>query len=309
MSDTVDCRYHGRGFSAGEMALMRALIAGPPARNRSQLATEFCRQTGWVKPDGGLKTMMAKVTMLKMHRDGVITLPPARPARKKTRVITFGPETEPPSSPAPVTLDAVRPIHLVRITGAGRKTSRLRNEFIARYHDLGYKTLVGAQMRYAVHDRDGRPLAMLGFSTAAWKTAPRDTFIGWSPQTREKNLPLMIDNSRFLILPWIRIPNLASHILSVIRKQLPNRLGATIQDYASAHRDLRRDTALYRNNIPCFRMGPRRNHEGTWTLRYEKGIRATQEGHLALPAQERLEENPQPLIQNSAITPIPNGYK
>ena len=222
MSDTVDCRYHGRGFSAGEMALMRALIAGPPARNRSQLATEFCRQTGWVKPDGGLKTMMAKVTMLKMHRDGVITLPPARPARKKTRVITFGPETEPPSSPAPVTLDAVRPIHLVRITGAGRKASRLWNEFIARYHYLGYKTLVGAQMRYAVHDRDGRPLAMLGFSTAAWKTAPRDAFIGWSPQTREKNLPLMIDNSRFLILPWIRIPNLASHILSVIRKQLPN---------------------------------------------------------------------------------------
>ena len=222
MSDTVDCRYHGRGFSAGEMALMRALIAGPPARNRSQLATEFCRQTGWVKPDGGLKTMMAKVTMLKMHRDGVITLPPARPARKKTRVITFGPETEPPSSPAPVTLDAVRPIHLVRITGAGRKASRLWNECIARYHDLGYKTLVGAQMRYAVHDRDGRPLAMLGFSTAAWKTAPRDAFIGWSPQTREKNLPLMIDNSRFLILPWIRIPNLASHILPVIRKQLPN---------------------------------------------------------------------------------------
>ena len=83
MSDTVDCRYHGRGFSAGEMALMRALIAGPPARNRSQLATEFCRQTSWVKPDGGLKTMMAKVTMLKMHRDGVITLPPARPAERR----------------------------------------------------------------------------------------------------------------------------------------------------------------------------------------------------------------------------------
>ena len=63
-------------------------------------------------------------------------------------------------------------------------------------------------MRYAVHDRDGWPLAMLGFSTAAWKLAPRDRFIGWTPQLREKSLPLVVDNPRFLILPWITIPNL-----------------------------------------------------------------------------------------------------
>ena len=76
-------------------------------------------------------------------------------------------------------------------------------------------------MRYAVHDRDGWPLAMLGFSTAARKLAPRDRFIGWTPQKREKNLPLVIDNPRFLILPWIAIPNLGSHILSLVRRQLP----------------------------------------------------------------------------------------
>ena len=76
-------------------------------------------------------------------------------------------------------------------------------------------------MRYAVHDRDGWPLAMLGFSTAARKLSPRDRFIGWTPQLREKNLPLMVDNPRFLILPWITIPNLGSHILSLVRRQLP----------------------------------------------------------------------------------------
>ena len=76
-------------------------------------------------------------------------------------------------------------------------------------------------MRYAVHDRDGWPLAMLGFSTAAWKLAPRDSFIGWTPQKREKNLPLVVDNPRFLILPWITIPNLGSHILALIRRRLP----------------------------------------------------------------------------------------
>ena len=77
-------------------------------------------------------------------------------------------------------------------------------------------------MRYAVHDRNGWPLAMLGFSTAAWKLAPRDTFIGWTRQLREKNLPFMVDNPRFLILPWIKIPNLGSHILALIRRRLPD---------------------------------------------------------------------------------------
>ena len=96
----------------------------------------------------------------------------------------------------------------------------LWNEFVARYHYLGYKTLVGAQMRYAVHDRNGWPLAMLGFSTAAWKLAPRDRFIGWTPEKREKNLPLVVDNPRFLILPWIEIPNLGSHILAIVRRRL-----------------------------------------------------------------------------------------
>ena len=109
----------------------------------------------------------------------------------------------------------------MRFAVRGTREGRLWNEFVARYHYLGYKTLVGAQMRYAVHDRDGRPLAMLGFSTAAWKLAPRDAFIGWTPKLREKNLPLVVDNPRFLILPWIKIPNLGSHLLAIIRRRLP----------------------------------------------------------------------------------------
>ena len=76
-------------------------------------------------------------------------------------------------------------------------------------------------MRYAVHDRNGWSLAMLGFSTAAWKLAPRDSFIGWTPQMREKNLPLVVDNPRFLILPWVEILNLGSHILAIVRRCLP----------------------------------------------------------------------------------------
>ena len=102
---------------------------------------------------------------------------------------------------------------------ADQERSRRWNGFVARYHYLRYKTLVGVQMRYAVHDRDGRPIAMLGFSTAVRMLAPRHRFIGWTPELREKNLPLIIDNPRFLILPWIVILNLGSHILSLVRRQ------------------------------------------------------------------------------------------
>ena len=221
MTGEVECRYYGREFSTEEMALLRALIAGPPSLNRHRLSKEFCRRLGWFKPDGGLKDMMARVTMLDMHRDGLIVLPPPSWRKGRPRPITFGQDTEPPLFPAPTALDDVRPLSLRPVLRSTREGKRW-NEFIARYHYLGYKTLVGAQMRYAVYDRDGWPVAMLGFSTAAWKVAPRDRFIGWTPQLREKNLPLVIDNSRFLILPWITIPNLASHILAIVRRQLPD---------------------------------------------------------------------------------------
>ena len=139
--------------------------------------------------------------------------PPARP-------ITFTQATDPTLFVPPNSLEALRPLRFVTVTGTA--ASRQWNEYIARYHYLGYKRLVGAQMRYAVEDdRTGLPLAMLGFSTAAWKIAPRDRLIGWTPRTRENNLPLVVNNSRLLILPWASVPNLASHILSIVRRRLP----------------------------------------------------------------------------------------
>ncbi len=219
VSDEVECRYHGRDFTVAEMRLLRELTVTEPTR--TAIARAFCRRTGWLKPDGGLKSMMAKVVMLKMHRDGIIELPPPSRVPPVPKPITFGPDTEPPPLlPVPKALDEVRPLEF-RIVKGGTREGRLWNEFVARWHYLGYTRLVGAQMRYAVHDRNGRPLAMLGFSTAAWRLAPRDRFIGWTPELRERNLPLVVDNPRFLILPWMAIPNLGSHILSLVRRRLP----------------------------------------------------------------------------------------
>ena len=184
------------------------------------MSTKVCRRIGWLKPDGGLNDTTARVTMVAMHRDGVFALPPPRGRRNPPRPIVFGPDTEPPLLPASTTLDEVRPLELRPVVRETRE-GRLWNEFVARYHCLEYKTLVGAQMRYAIHDRNGWPLAVLGFSTAAWKLAPRDRFIGWATEKCEKNLALVVDSPRFLIMPWVRIPGLAPQILAIARRRIP----------------------------------------------------------------------------------------
>ncbi len=271
------------------------------------LPREFCRRIGWLKPDGDLKDMMAKVTMLVMHRDGVIELPPPRGKQGRPRPIVFGPDTEPPLFPAPKTLDEVRPLDM-RIVVRNTREGKLWNEFVARDHDLGYKPLVGAQMRYAVHDRNGSPLAMLGFSTAAWKLAPRDNFIGWTPETREKNLPMVVDNPRFLILPWIAVPNLGSHILAIVRRRLPIRLDRALQHHPRAHRDLRRNPAQHRRRLQRVGLDPRRRHTGKRTLRPQQALRQTQKRHLAPAPPAQLAANPQSLI-SVAFHGSPEGLR
>ena len=151
--------------------MLRALIAAEPPPTRHALSREFCRRIGWLKPDGGLKDMMARVTMLAMHRDGLIALPPPKQRQSRPGPIAFGPDTEPPLFPAPTSLDEVRPLDL-RPVGRGTREGKLWNEFIARYHYLGYKTLVGAQMRYAVHDHNGWHLAMLGLLNRRLEARP-----------------------------------------------------------------------------------------------------------------------------------------
>ena len=155
-------------------------------------------------------------------------------------------------------------------------------------------------MRYAVHDRDGWPLAMLGFSTAAWKLAPRDRFIGWMPEMREKNLGLVIDNPGFLILPWITIPNLGSHILSLVRRQLPSdstdRYNTTPALNGTFVETPRFTGAVYKAS-GWLRVGTTRRG-----LRPRQAVRQAQEGHMGLAAQKRLETIPQPLTRSLAIT-------
>jgi hypothetical protein len=121
----------------------------------------------------------------------------------------------------PGPLDRYRPIHLQLIEDAGQR--RLFREYLDRYHYLGYRAPYGAQLRYWVQPAQSElpPLAALLFTSAAWRMAPRDRWIGWSDPARQSNLPLVVNHSRFLILPWVQIPHLASHILAHAARQLP----------------------------------------------------------------------------------------
>ena len=218
-ADQVVCRYHGHDFTAREMRLLHSLIIGPPARHRAELSRVFCQRIGWLRPDGGLKDMAARVAMLAMHRDGWIVLPPPRGKRHPPR--HANPQlSQPPLLPPPATLEEAQPLNLVKISARERQASDQWNACVAAHHYLGYTPLTGAQMRYTAYDSQGCPLAMLGFAAAAWHLAPRDRFIGWSPPTRQRNLGQIVNNSRLLVLPWARLPNLISHLFKLVRARL-----------------------------------------------------------------------------------------
>ena len=162
--------------------------------------------------------MSCRVAMLRMCESGLISLPPSRGLNGNPKMgIQFTEETaEKPCLTTPAGHLTDMRFDLV----SEKKQSSLWNEYIHRYHYLGYKRLPGAQLRYMVRNGNDLP-ALPGFGAAAWKTAPRDRFIGWNDRQRQNKLNLIVNNSRFLVLPWVSSKNLASRILGKIAKRLP----------------------------------------------------------------------------------------
>jgi len=185
-------RYCGRDFHADEIALIRHLINEDPARTRAELSRLTCRALAWRKADGGLKDMSARVAMLRMHDDGLLALPAPRCKRPDPRV-RIGSRSD-PGEPLDKPVAALTPLALRRL--CTKSESRRWNEYIQRYHYLGHKPLPGAQLRYTVYSAE-QPIALLGFGAAAWMSAPRDGYIGWTHEQRQQNLHLIVNNARF----------------------------------------------------------------------------------------------------------------
>ena len=213
-------RYCGRLFSQADLDMIRTLIQQHPQASRRELSRRVCQGLSWLKPDGGLKDMSCRVALLRMHRDGVIQLPelPAPPPQNFTRRRTPVTAATDPQSPITGVVHELPDLVIEQVDG--RACSRLWNEYIERYHYLGHNPLPGAQLRYFVSVNE-QIVALLGFGAAAWKIAPRDQLIGWTPSQRAARLHLIVNNARFLILPWVSVKGLASKILALIVRRLP----------------------------------------------------------------------------------------
>ncbi len=212
-------KYRGRTATTEDVAFINRLIADNPDDSRRRLSQKLCIAWNWVQPNGALRDMVCRGFMLELYRAGYIKLPPKRANPNnpfKNRIqpdhITID------ETPVSKTLKKVRPLEFRQV----RRTSSesLFNSLINKYHYLGYCQPVGEHLKYIVFVGQ-RPVACLAWSSAPRHIGVRDRFIGWNAEDRKKNLSLMAYNTRFLILPWVKIPHLASHILGQMARTLP----------------------------------------------------------------------------------------
>jgi len=224
MQISISKRYSGRVFGPQQIEQVRAIIRAHPQASRQQLSYRVCEELDWRKPDGSLKDMSCRVALLRMHREGLIELP--APSHKVNPCRSFARRT-PQAEPELRLEAAVHELPSLRLAVVDRSGSALWNEYIDRYHYLGYKPLPGAQLRYFAYAGE-RLVGLLGFGAAAWKTGPRDEWIGWSREQRRRNLGGVVNQARFLILPWIRVSGLASKLLAMSARGL-------VEDWAGCY--------------------------------------------------------------------------
>ncbi len=210
-------RVQGREITKDDIELVRRLIEANPPRNRTRLSKDLCLLWNWRASNGQLKDMACRTLLSKLEQRGHIALPKQRtPGRGSWKVSI--PDIPHKTAPIACSLSDLEPVSIQLVEDAG--LLGLFQCLLARYHYLGFRSTVGENMKYMVFDREQNPLACLLFGSAAWKCAPRDDFIGWNAETRKANLHLVTNNMRFLILTWVRVPHLASHILGRVARRI-----------------------------------------------------------------------------------------
>jgi Domain of unknown function (DUF4338) len=216
----VEFSYRGRAISQEDILFIRRLIEEHPKESRRMLSTQLCEAWEWRQANGALRDMVCRGLLLMLERAGQITLPPVSYVRHNPLANR--------ARPAPAVIETT-PIEdrLCRLQQIAfeqvRRTSQepLFNSLMEEHHYLGYEQPVGEHLKYVVWAQ-GRPIACLAWSSAPRHIGARDRYIGWSAEARRRNIRFIIYNTRFLILPWVRVEHLASHILG--------RMAARISD-------------------------------------------------------------------------------
>jgi len=216
-------RYRGRVITVTEVEFIRQLIAEHPQANRRQLSLRLCEAWGWKQANGALRDMVCRGLLLELERAGRLELPPARHVHRNpsTRRAMDGGEALAPllldTTPLEIPLRALRPLEFQQV----RRTPEepLFNYLVAQYHPLGYARPVGEHLKYLVYAA-GRPIACLAWSSAPRHLGARDRFIGWSAAARRHNIRFLAYNPRFLIVPYVQVKHLASHILGEMARRI-----------------------------------------------------------------------------------------
>ena len=211
-------KYRSRVVTDEDQRFIIKLIHDNPTASRRRLSALLCEAWNWVQPNGTLCDMVCRSLMLGMHRAGLIELPPVRWVNPNPLANR--------AQPKPVSVDStelgcslgrIQPLRIAQVRRT--KAEALFNGLMQQYHYLGYTQPVGEHVKYLVYSQE-RPIAALAFSSAPRHLGPRDRFIGWSAQQRRQNIRFLAYNTRFLIMPWVHVPHLASHILGQMARRL-----------------------------------------------------------------------------------------
>jgi len=209
----------GRRLGPEDIGIVRHWLATQPAWNRTRLSRELCERWNWRNEAGRLKDMACRTLLLKLERRGHIRLPirqrPSPNALRNRRTLTMACDRTPIEG-------ALCDLQPVRIEPLREKDPDLAlfRFLLQAHHYLGLRNSVGENLKYLVRDRQGRPVACLLFGAAAWKARARDEWIGWHADQRRGGLGRLANNTRFLVLPWVRVPHLASHLLGRVAQRL-----------------------------------------------------------------------------------------
>jgi len=217
---TVDVKlsYRGRNVTAADIAFIADLIAQNPRASRRRLSKLLCEAWGWRQANGELRDMVCRGLMLKLHRAGLIELPPVRFVPRNNVIARPKPQRVlVDRAPLCTSLKEIQPLKILQV----RRTNdeAYYDGLIEECHYLGYTRPVGEHLKYLIV-ASNRPVACMAWGSAPRHLGPRDRFIGWSAQARRRNVRYLAYNARFLILPWVEVPHLASHLLGRMARVL-----------------------------------------------------------------------------------------
>ena len=219
----AELKYRGRTVTGTDLESIRRLISENPALSRRALSEKLCEAWNWRQANGALCAMVCRGLMLELHRTGLIELPPVRWVNPNPLAHRHAERSKPAAvlvdqTALESTLSRIQPLGFEQVRRTAEE--KLFNSLLDRYHYLGYTQPVGEHLKFVVYAQN-RPIACLGWSSAPRHLGPRDRFIGWSVEARRKNIRFLAYNTRFLILPFVKVEHLASHILGCMARLVP----------------------------------------------------------------------------------------